>query len=274
MKFIISVLIGLFAVVQLWSQNSISGHSHNDYEQKRPLTTAFEARMGSIEADVYLVNNNLYVSHEAKDINPSKRLDELYLKPLAKLVRKKKAYPLILLIDIKSQADSTLDEIVNQIAQYSAFIQANCPIQFVISGNRPRPDKWSSYPHFIQFDGRPNENYTPEQWERIGMVSESFGKYAKLGQKDIPQETFDKMKTIVNAVHAQNKKVRFWATPDTEGVWEALAKMGVNFINTDSPMALRSFLNKNSIPRRIRKLQPFIIFQSLIRFFIKRNRHF
>ena len=133
MKVAFSVLIGVFAVVQLWSQNTISGHSHNDYEQKYPLKTAFEAKMGSIEADVYLVNNDLFVSHEAKDINPSKSLDKLYLKPLAKAIRKKKAYPMVLLIDIKSQADSTLDEIVKQIAHYSVFLKPNCPVQFIIS---------------------------------------------------------------------------------------------------------------------------------------------
>ncbi len=244
MKDALTLLFAFFIIPSLCAQKPINGHSHNDYEQKRPLKSAFEARMGSIEADVYLVNNQLYVSHEAKDINPSKSLDELYLKPLAKAIRKKKAYSMILLIDIKSQADSTLNVIVKQIAHYSAFHKANCPIQFVISGNRPLSAKWSSYPTFIQFDGRPYESYTPEQWERIGMVSESFGKYAKSGQKDIPQDTFNKMKTVVDAIHAHKKKVRFWATPDANEVWEALAKMGVDFINTDTPTALRVFLDK------------------------------
>jgi alkaline phosphatase len=198
--------------------------------------------MGAIEADVYWVNNNLFVAHDAKDINPSKSLDKLYLKPLSKWVRKKKVYPLVLMIDIKSQADSTLEGIVKHISKYSLFLKEKSPIQFIISGNRPPPEKWSSYPHFIQFDGRPSENYTSEQWAYIGMVSESFGKYAKLGQKDIPQETYDKMKMVVDAVHAQKKKIRFWATPDTEGVWKLLMEMKVDFINTDSPTDLRTFL--------------------------------
>ncbi len=247
MRSAVTVIIGLFAIVNLWAQNTISGHSHNDYEQKHPLKTAFDARMGSIEADVYLVNNNLLVAHEPDEINPSKILDELYLKPLAEAVMKKKAYPMILLIDIKTQADSTLDEVVRQISRHRVFLKANSPVQFIISGNRPRPEKWSSYPDFILFDGRPSEHYTPEQWQRIGMVSQSFGSYAKLGQKDIPQETFDKMKVVVDAVHAHNKKVRFWATPDTEGVWQVLAKMGVDFINTDTPQALRAFLKEGIV---------------------------
>ena len=84
--------------MSIFAQN---GHSHNDYAQKYPFTTAFKAQMGSIEADVHWVNNQLYVAHDAKDLNPNATLDNLYLKPLAKAIRRRKAYPMILLIDPK-----------------------------------------------------------------------------------------------------------------------------------------------------------------------------
>ena len=246
MKCALTLLFAFCGLLNLVAQNTILGHSHNDYAQQYPLKTAFDARMGSIEADVYLVNNNLFVAHDAKDIHPSKSLDKLYLKPLAKNVRKKKAYPLILLIDIKSQSDSTLTAIIEHISSYSSFLEAHCPIQFVISGNRPHPEKWSSYPTFIQFDGRPDENYTPKQWTRVGMVSESFGKYVRFGQKNMSQEVFERMKMVVDRIHTQNKKVRFWATPDTPDIWQTLMNLKVDFINTDSPAALRLFLNAKS----------------------------
>jgi alkaline phosphatase len=161
------------------------------------------------------VNNQLYVAHEAKAIISTATLEDLYLKPLAELVQSGKAYPLVLLIDIKSQADSTLDVVVQQIAHYPTFSSKNCLVKFVISGNRPSPQKWTTYPLFIQFDGRPTENYTPEQWQHIGMVSESVGKYlSQKGQKTINQEVYDKMKSVVDELDGQGKKVRFWATPD------------------------------------------------------------
>ena len=245
MKFNFTFLLFLLLCSNIEAQKMpITGHSHNDYEQKLPLKTAFDARIGSIEADVYLVNNNLFVAHEAKQIDSKKTLDNLYLKPLAKAVRRHKAYPMVLLIDIKTVADSTLQLIEQQIAHYPAFLKPNCPVKFVISGNRPRPEKWVTYPPFIQFDGRPSETYTPEQLQRVGMVSESFGKFSTFGQKDITEAIFHKMKTIVDTVHAQGKQVRFWATPDTETIWKILANMGVDFINTDTPKALRLFLNK------------------------------
>lgn len=130
--------------------------------------------MGSIEADVHWVNNQLYVAHDAKDLNPNATLDNLYLKPLAKAIRRRKAYPMILLIDIKSVADSTLQAIEQQIAHYAAFVKPNCPIKFVISGNRPRSETWATHPSYIQFDGRPFETYSLEAWQRIGIVSDNF----------------------------------------------------------------------------------------------------
>jgi alkaline phosphatase len=118
-------------------------------------------------------------------------------------------------------------------------------VQFIISGNRPQPKKWATYPPYILFDGRPNETYTPNAWQRIGVVSQSFEKYiSKKGQKDIDNSTFERMKTVVDSLHAQGKKVRFWATADQKSVWKALAKMGADFINTDKPRKLRRFLIK------------------------------
>lgn len=42
-----------------WTQFLVShtplGHSHNDYYQNQPFQTAFEAGMGSIEADIYFM---------------------------------------------------------------------------------------------------------------------------------------------------------------------------------------------------------------------------
>ncbi|MBL7813933.1 MAG: phosphatidylinositol-specific phospholipase C/glycerophosphodiester phosphodiesterase family protein [Saprospiraceae bacterium] len=221
---------------------AISGHSHNDYAQKHPFTTAFNAKMGSIEADVYFVNHQLYVAHDAKDIQSERTLDRLYLRPLAKRVRKHQVYPLILLIDIKSAADSTLDAIVAQITHYKVFSTTHF-VQFVISGNRPRPEKWSNYPSFILFDGRPYETYTSEQWQRVGLVSDNFSRYADAATSNsINSTTFDKMKAMVDGVHAKGKKVRFWATPDTDTVWKNLVNLNVDFINTDSPEALSKFL--------------------------------
>ena len=38
-------------------------HSHNDYEQKRPLFEALARGICSVEADIWLVNGKLLVAH-------------------------------------------------------------------------------------------------------------------------------------------------------------------------------------------------------------------
>ena len=35
--------------------------------------------------------------------------------------------------------------------------------------------------------------------------------------------------------------MRFWKTPDSPDAWKVLSDLGVDFINTDSPNALKEF---------------------------------
>lgn len=262
MKSIILFVISTFWVAQIEAQmtlnaslntpsqaakepvySGINGHSHNDYAQKYPFKTAFEAKMGSIEADVYFVNNNLFVAHNASEIEPSRILDSLYLKPLIVNIRSGEMYPLSILIDIKSDAETTLQEVVRQIGQYPDVFNDKSLVQFVISGNRPKPDKWASYPKYILFDGRPYEEYTTEQWERVGMVSDNFKNY--IGPKKLEIDhpaVIAKLKELVKNIHAKEKKIRLWETADNRDVWSALVKLGVDYINTDTPEALKLFL--------------------------------
>ena len=81
----IYVFIGTLLTVQGFSQDSTSspiGHCHNDYRLHSPFTTAYEAGMGSIEADVYCVKGELYVAHSPFQIKGKRTLDRLYLEPI------------------------------------------------------------------------------------------------------------------------------------------------------------------------------------------------
>ena len=92
-------------------------HSHNDYEQKRPFWGAYEAGADSIEADVYLVGNDLLVAHSRSGLKTAKTLRSLYLEPLRDVMRKNggraraDGKPLQLLIDLKN-GKSALDRLV------------------------------------------------------------------------------------------------------------------------------------------------------------------
>ena len=81
-------------------------HSHNDYAQEFPFWGAYVGGAASIEADVFLKNNILYVTHSEAEILPENTLERLYLQPLAGLARTGDLRKLQLLIDIKSDAES------------------------------------------------------------------------------------------------------------------------------------------------------------------------
>jgi len=59
--------------------------AHNDYLKKKPLKAAFEKKAEYIEADVFLDKGVFVVAHAIEEINPSKTLEGMYLKPLTRL---------------------------------------------------------------------------------------------------------------------------------------------------------------------------------------------
>src|SRR6266852_3845830 len=57
-----------------------AAHSHNDYEQRRPLLDALALGYRSVEADIWLRDSELWVSHKGRSLAGTLR--ELYLDPL------------------------------------------------------------------------------------------------------------------------------------------------------------------------------------------------
>src|SRR5258708_2801178 len=83
-------------------------HAHNDYEHTHPLLDALHFGFTSVEADVYLIKNELQVSH-TRPILKARSLADLYLGPLDSILRvnRGKVYPgydgtFYLMIDIKA----------------------------------------------------------------------------------------------------------------------------------------------------------------------------
>ena len=110
-------------------------HSHNDYLQDVPFWKAISAGVLSVESDVFLMGGKLMVAHEKEHIIEDRTLESLYLKPINEflqlnLIPNKK---LQLLIDLKSEAYTTLDAIVKELKKYPTIIN-NKNISIVISG--------------------------------------------------------------------------------------------------------------------------------------------
>lgn len=219
-----------FKVAQDRKYSMANVHSHNDYEQSNPFYAAYEAGAGSIEADIFLRNGELYVSHDTAGIRADRTLSKMYLEPLKQLSPVRKV---VLLIDLKTTAEPTLTSLVNLLKQYQSLTTSS-NLKIVISGNRPPSAQWTSYPAWIFFDGRPNEDYDEVSLARVGMISDNFKKYTD------PK----KIKSIIKDAHKLKKPFRFWATPDTPDAWSELMKLKVDYINTDKIADIAQFMQK------------------------------
>lgn len=242
---------GLNLSAQPQSPPTAFAHSHNDYLQSRPLQLAYSRQFGSVEADIFLLNDSLFVAHTRREIQAGKTLDYLYLKPLSQLVENNggsvfpnSKQPLQVLIDLKTGYEDTLKKLVEELKRYESMLYPEGTIKIVISGNTPPPSKFNEYPAFIFFDGRPETSYTQDQLKHLGLISQSFTKYSKWnGQKKIAKEDFQTLQKIVETAQKQGKPFRFWANPDTPEGWKLLLDLKVDYLNTDKIDELSAFLN-------------------------------
>jgi alkaline phosphatase len=228
--------------------NSSSIFAHNDYVRPQPFYTAFNLKVGYIEADVYLVGNSLLVAHQRNEIRQDKTLEALYLDPLLQQVKKNggSAYPgggdLTLMVDLKTEGEPTLTKLVQLLQRYPELL--SCPtLHFMVSGNVPSPARWEDYPEFITFDGRPGIAYSTEQLKRVAMISTSFRDHAKWdGRHDISADELEKIQSLMAQVHAKGKKMRFWATPDFPAAWQTQMRLNFDVIVTDDVTGLAGFI--------------------------------
>ena len=240
-------------------------HAHNDYEHERPLLDALGHGFTSVEADVWLVDGELLVAHDAEDLDPARTLEGLYLAPLKKLVRGKgrDVYPgydgtFQLLIDIKNTGEATYAAIEKELGDYEELFTRyengtvkDGPVEAVISGDRPLETMRSATERFSFYDGRMSDLHSGMPASLMPLVSDNWTKiFVWQGIGPMPETERRKLHEIVDHAHAQGYRVRFWATPDTDGaareaVWTELLAAGVDHINTDDLEDLDAFLTAN-----------------------------
>lgn len=250
MKKVLALLTVIVTFSSLMAQpySTANAHSHNDYEQNKPFTLAYNELFGSIEADIFLVNGSILVGHNLNDLKPNRSLENLYLAPIAAYNPTRK---LQLLIDIKTDAIATLKALVELLKKYPAIIN-NKNIRIVISGNAPKPSEFVQYPDFIWFDGRINTDYTKEQLQRIALLSGDFGNFIVKRRWPLQPEDIEKLQTAVNRSHGLEKPIRFWASPDFKDAWEQMITLMVDYINTDKISELSDYLvTRNSELREL-----------------------
>ncbi|GGH39062.1 phosphatidylinositol-specific phospholipase C/glycerophosphodiester phosphodiesterase family protein [Dyadobacter endophyticus] len=242
--------IQFIAAQSVKSYSTAQAHSHNDYERVRPFTDAYEQQFGSVEADIFLVNDTLFVAHNLKDIRPNRTFKALYLLPILEKTEQNggRIYsqdniPLQLLIDLKTEGEPTLAALIKVLEPYKNIFAPAGSVKVVVSGNVPDPTLFEQYPDFIYFDGRPENAYTPAQMAHVGLISQAFQKYSNWnGEGPILEKDKKKIQKMITEVHDKGKKVRIWATPDNINSWKTMMALGVDYLNTDKVRELGDYL--------------------------------
>ncbi|MEU6377239.1 phosphatidylinositol-specific phospholipase C/glycerophosphodiester phosphodiesterase family protein [Streptomyces sp. NPDC046909] len=239
-------------------------HAHNDYEHPRPLFDALDHRFGSVEADIFLVGDQLLIGHTVDDLDPTRTLESLYLDPLAKLVKANRGSvyrgyrrPLQLLIDIKTEGSSTYLELDRHLQRYKHLFTTYAhgrvlrgPVTAVISGDRAaRTPMEAQTVRRAFYDGRLTDLGSSAPASFISLISDNWTlNFTWQGVGAFPDAERQKLRGIVQAAHARGQQVRFWATPDVAGpardaLWGELLAADVDYLNTDDLAGLEAFLD-------------------------------
>ena len=241
-------------LAQLTVYTTANAHSHNDYQQSAPFFNAYNLEYGSMEADVYLEENELYVAHTLKDVTLHHTFESLYLTPLAEMIQKNggnvyadTARKLVLMLDIKREGVASVNKLIDVLMKYPAITSCRS-LTILVTGDKPPSSTYSSYPSFLWFDGLLSSNYSKDALSHIAFLNDNFINYSTWkGHEEMLPADWEKLKKAVVKGHALGKKIRMWNSPDFMEGWAKLLELGVDYIDTDSIKALAEFLKNNGV---------------------------
>jgi hypothetical protein len=233
-------------------------HAHNDYLHARPLLDAVENGFSSVEADVFLRGNELLVAHTLIEIDLSKTLKGLYLEPLRDLVQRNQGTVqpglkhFTLLIDFKTSGDATYVQLDQTLEEYKDLFVRNehgqhvdGPVVAIISGNRPIAKIKSDPTRYVSIDGRLSDLESQDDAMVLPLISDNWNNhFTWRGKGPVSDDDLKKLRTIVQQVHAKNRRLRFWASPDRPEAWKLFQDEGIDLINTDNLKGLNEFLSQ------------------------------
>lgn len=228
-------------------------HSHNDYEQPRPLETALEQRFYSVEADIYYDSGKITVSHYPWGAKGT--LEELYLDPLQALVDAQGSVhgdglPFTLWIDLKEGDRQLVDTLHGLLDSYSMFTSFSLnssipgPVTAVLTGDADGKNDFvtSFSPRKATRD---SNDYSPDDppatpaWQYYAL---NWSDYLDSSTGSLSKDDEARLACIMQNAHANGRQVRFFSAPDNAEYWRTALDFGIDFINTDNPSGLRDFL--------------------------------
>ncbi len=230
-------------------------HAHNDYEQDRPLLDALDHGIHSVEADVWLHDDAVRVSHHGTQFTGT--LAELYLDPLQEMVNVhgtvlSDGEPFTVWLDLK-EGDAELREHLHELlagypmlTTFDATGGAVGPVTAVLTGHAGSKEAYAAE-YDLRYAVRDSNDFSPDDPEaddRWQYYALKWGPYVQYGgDGDIDPGELDRLRCIVGTAHDLGREVRFYATPETEAFWGLAVAEGIDFIGTDDLSGLSTFLS-------------------------------
>jgi hypothetical protein len=184
----------------------------------------------------------------------------MYLEPLAEWIKKHNGsvhttgQPLILLIDIKTDAASTWESLHTLLLKYREILSETVDGKFqpravtvIISGKRAIEKILATRPQLAGVDGGLSDLESSLRADEMPLLSDAWAKHFQWrGSGPIPAEEAQKLRDIVIKAHSTGRMVRFWATPETVPLWRELRAAEVDLIGTDQLDRLEEFLQQGN----------------------------
>ena len=233
--------------------------SHNDYWRENPLQDALAFRYNCVEADLWLINGELYVSHDRPEPNPSITFENLYLKPLVARVQANggKVYPgsdrpFYLMVDCKAQGEEMYKLLKKQMEPYKEYFCSvdngeykEGAVLFFLSGDRPKNSLPKEASRFTFLDGQIKDLGQGIPASLAPVVSDNYSDFFTWkGEGEMPADQLQKMREIIRKVHGEGKLFRWWGAPDTEVFKRFFINEGVDLVGADDLNGLYNVLNE------------------------------
>lgn len=231
--------------------------SHNDYWRENPLLDALAFRFNCVEADLWLIDGELYVSHDRPVPDPSITFRNLYLRPLAERIEANggKVYPrsdrpFYLMVDCKENGEAMYKVLKKQMEPYKHLFCSvdnghykEGPVLFFLSGDRPQKSLPDESSRFAFLDGRIQDLGQGIPATLVPVVSDNYHDFFTWnGEGEMPAGQLQKMREIINRVHREGKLFRWWGAPDTPVFQRLFIREGVDLIGADDLNGLYNVL--------------------------------
>jgi len=230
-------------------------HAHNDYMHERPLFDALDHGFCSVEADIYLVDGELLVAHERRQVKPGRTLQALYLDPIRERVKRYHGSvhsggpEFTLLIDLKQDWHTLYPALRNVLTNYADMLttfsdraKRSNAVLVIITGNRNEAMFAGETVRYAAYDGELSDLETNPPALLVPWISANWSsRFHWNGAGTMPEAELGRLKAIVAQAHEQGRRVRFWGAPDNPNFWQAIYAAGVDLINTDNLAGVAQF---------------------------------